>query len=116
MDLAPAGQARAPGADLGLSASLLCRHPLLCAGSSYRQRQAYRPEDGRCGPRGQPDAYRDSRSQIVRGVVMTQQSLGHKRLVVGAHYGTLDFIAQRVTGVIMAIYTVVLLLGFLFMG
>lgn len=47
---------------------------------------------------------------------MAQQGLGHKRLVVGAHYGTLDFIAQRITGVIMAIYTVVLLVGFLFMG
>lgn len=47
---------------------------------------------------------------------MAQQSLGHKRLVVGAHYGTIDFIAQRVTAIIMAIYTVVLLVGFLFMG
>ena len=47
---------------------------------------------------------------------MDQQAYGRKRLVVGAHYGTIDFIAQRVTGVIMAIYTVVLLLGFLFMG
>ncbi|MFC3339641.1 succinate dehydrogenase, hydrophobic membrane anchor protein [Paracandidimonas soli] len=43
-----------------------------------------------------------------------QERLGTKRLVVGAHYGTLDFIAQRVTAVIMAVYTVVLLLGFLF--
>ncbi|SRR5690554_3370745 len=47
---------------------------------------------------------------------MDQQSYGHKRLVVGAHYGTMDFIAQRITGVIMAVYTIVLLLGFLFMG
>ena len=47
---------------------------------------------------------------------MAQQEFGHKRLVVGAHYGTLDFIVQRVTAVIMAIYTVVLLLGYLFMG
>src|SRR5690554_4924916 len=47
---------------------------------------------------------------------MDQQGYGQNRLVVGAHYGTVDFIAQRVTAVIMAIYTVVLLLGFLFMG
>src|SRR5690606_26372661 len=42
--------------------------------------------------------------------------LGQKRRVVGAHYGTFDFIVQRVTAVIMAVYTIVLLLGFLFMG
>ncbi|MFT0850819.1 succinate dehydrogenase, hydrophobic membrane anchor protein [Achromobacter sp. F4_2707] len=47
---------------------------------------------------------------------MDQQGYGYKRRVVGAHYGTMDFIAQRVTGVIMAVYTVVLLVGFLFMG
>ena len=45
-----------------------------------------------------------------------EQHDGHKRLVVGAHYGTFDFIVQRVTAVIMAVYTVVLLLGFLFSG
>jgi len=45
-----------------------------------------------------------------------QERIGRKRLVVGAHYGTRDFIVQRATAVIMAIYTVVLLLGFLFMG
>ena len=44
----------------------------------------------------------------------TQQRLGTKRLVVGAHYGTLDFIVQRVTAVIMAIYTLILFFGFLF--
>src|SRR5690606_38806245 len=37
-----------------------------------------------------------------------------KRLVVGAHYGTTDFIVQRVTAVIMAVYTLVLFFGFLF--
>src|SRR5690606_6073991 len=44
---------------------------------------------------------------------MAQELLGTKRLVVGAHYGTIDFIAQRVTAVIMAVYTIVLFLGFL---
>jgi succinate dehydrogenase / fumarate reductase membrane anchor subunit len=38
---------------------------------------------------------------------------GYKRLVVGAHYGTADFIAQRATAVIMAVYTVVLVIGLL---
>jgi len=43
-----------------------------------------------------------------------QERIGTKRLVVGAHYGTIDFIAQRVTAVIMAVYTLVLFFGFLF--
>ncbi len=45
---------------------------------------------------------------------MAQELLGTKRLVVGAHYGTMDFIVQRVTAIIMAIYTVVLFLGIVF--
>ncbi len=31
------------------------------------------------------------------------------RIVVGAHYGTRDWLAQRITAVVMAIYTVILL-------
>jgi len=44
----------------------------------------------------------------------TQERLGTKRLVVGSHYGTLDFIVQRCTAVIMAVYTLVLFFGLLF--
>ena len=44
----------------------------------------------------------------------TQERLGTKRLVVGAHYGTLDFLAQRVTAIIMAVYTLVLFFGIVF--
>jgi succinate dehydrogenase / fumarate reductase, membrane anchor subunit len=36
-----------------------------------------------------------------------------KRLVVGAHYGLRDWLAQRVTAAIMAVYTVAILLVFL---
>lgn len=43
-----------------------------------------------------------------------EERIGTKRLVVGAHYGTFDFIVQRVTAVIMVIYTLVFLLGVLF--
>ena len=43
------------------------------------------------------------------------KNYGAKRLVVGAHYGTIDFIIQRVTAVIMAVYTLVLLIGILVM-
>jgi len=41
---------------------------------------------------------------------------GSKRLVVGAHYGFRDWLAQRVTGVLMALFTVVLLLQVLVGG
>lgn len=34
---------------------------------------------------------------------------GSKRLVVGAHYGLKDWLAQRVTAVLMALFTLVLL-------
>jgi succinate dehydrogenase / fumarate reductase, membrane anchor subunit len=39
---------------------------------------------------------------------------GSKRLVVGAHYGLRDWLAQRVTAVLMALFTVVLLAQLLF--
>jgi len=41
------------------------------------------------------------------------QQLGPRRLVVGAHYGTLDFLVQRMTAIIMAVYTLVLFFGLL---
>jgi len=47
-------------------------------------------------------------------MAIEQHQLGPKRLVVGAHYGTLDFLVQRMTAVIMAVYTLVLLGGLLF--
>jgi succinate dehydrogenase / fumarate reductase membrane anchor subunit len=43
----------------------------------------------------------------------TKNNIGPKRLVVGAHYGVKDWLAQRVTAIVMVIYTVVLLLSFL---
>ncbi len=38
----------------------------------------------------------------------TSEKIGARRLVVGAHYGVKDFIAQRVTAVILVVYTLVL--------
>ena len=38
--------------------------------------------------------------------------IGSRRLVVGAHYGLRDWLAQRVTATIMAVYTVILLVLF----
>lgn len=43
------------------------------------------------------------------------KNYGPTRLVVGAHYGVIDFIAQRITAVIMAVYTLVLIVGMLVM-
>ncbi len=45
----------------------------------------------------------------------TPEKIGAKRLVVGAHYGVGDFMVQRVTAVILAVYTLILLIGILVM-
>lgn len=39
---------------------------------------------------------------------------GYKRLVVGAHYGLRDWLAQRVTGVLMALFTLIVLAQVIF--
>ena len=41
---------------------------------------------------------------------------GSKRVVTGAHYGMRDWLSQRVTAALMAIFTVVLLLQLIFAG
>ncbi len=42
------------------------------------------------------------------------KNYGSKRLVVGAHYGLRDWLVQRVTAVLMALFTIVLLAQVLF--
>jgi succinate dehydrogenase / fumarate reductase membrane anchor subunit len=44
---------------------------------------------------------------------MANNNIGPKRLVVGAHYGLRDWLAQRATAIVMAVFTVVLLVVFL---
>lgn len=44
---------------------------------------------------------------------MAKNNIGPKRLVVGAHYGVKDWLAQRVTAILMVVYTIVLLVSFL---
>lgn len=44
---------------------------------------------------------------------MAINNIGPKRLVVGAHYGMKEWLVQRVTAVVMVIYTVVLAVAFL---
>ena len=43
----------------------------------------------------------------------TPKNIGQRRLVVGAHYGMRDWLAQRVTAIVMVIFTVILLVSFL---
>ncbi|MFG6459594.1 succinate dehydrogenase, hydrophobic membrane anchor protein [Roseateles sp. BYS96W] len=43
-------------------------------------------------------------------------TFGSKRLVVGAHYGLRDWLAQRITAVLMALFTIVVLVRFLMPG
>ncbi len=45
-----------------------------------------------------------------------QTNHGSKRLVVGAHYGMRDWLSQRVTATLMALFTVVLLVQLLLPG
>jgi succinate dehydrogenase / fumarate reductase, membrane anchor subunit len=42
------------------------------------------------------------------------QNYGTKRIVTGAHYGLRDWLAQRVTAVLMALFTIVLLAQVIF--
>ena len=39
-------------------------------------------------------------------------NIGPRRLVVGAHYGIGDWLIQRITGLVLAIYTVILLVTY----
>ena len=41
---------------------------------------------------------------------------GSKRIVVGAHYGFRDWLSQRITAALMALFTVVLLVQVLMPG
>jgi succinate dehydrogenase / fumarate reductase membrane anchor subunit len=44
------------------------------------------------------------------------QNFGSRRVVVGAHYGVRDWLAQRITSVLMALFTVVVLVQMLLPG
>lgn len=45
---------------------------------------------------------------------MSDKTFGTRRLIVGAHYGLRDWLSQRVTAILMALYTLVLLAQVLF--
>jgi succinate dehydrogenase / fumarate reductase, membrane anchor subunit len=44
------------------------------------------------------------------------QSFGSKRVVVGAHYGTRDWLSQRVTAVLMGLFTLIVVVQVLLPG
>jgi succinate dehydrogenase / fumarate reductase, membrane anchor subunit len=44
------------------------------------------------------------------------QKFGSKRIVVGAHYGLRDWLAQRITALLMALFTLLVLLQVLLPG
>lgn len=46
-------------------------------------------------------------------MAVSKNNIGPRRLVVGAHYGMRDWLAQRVTAIVMVIFTVILLVSFL---
>ncbi|CAG0906476.1 unnamed protein product, partial [Darwinula stevensoni] len=43
---------------------------------------------------------------------MSNEAVGRKRVVVGAGYGWFDWLMQRITGVVMVVFTIVLLVAF----
>jgi len=47
---------------------------------------------------------------------MSKNNIGPKRLVVGAHYGLKEWIIQRVTAMVMVVFTLVLLVSYLISG
>jgi len=47
---------------------------------------------------------------------MSKNNIGPKRLVVGAHYGLKEWMIQRVTAIVMVVFTIVLLITYLVNG
>ncbi len=44
---------------------------------------------------------------------MAEKNYGSRRIVVGAHYGLRDWLSQRITAALMGLFTIVLLLQYL---
>ena len=94
VDWPSALQAGAVGIPLGIPASFLCRHQIPVARSPRGRKPGCGPQIELCSVCGQPGA-----DGSVWGKIMVS------RLVVGAHYGLRDWIAQRATAVVMAGYS-----------
>src|SRR3954471_9834259 len=93
-----AREAGTRGVPVGRLPSLLRRHPLPRARSQQGHRTAGGARFERRGDRRERAPHRLLRRQAMVN-----------RVIVGAHYGTRDWLAQRVTAAIMAVYVVVVL-------
>src|SRR5256885_8677638 len=93
-----ARQARPDGVHLGVRAPFLRRHSL-----SFP-----RPQQGDRDTQGAHDELRRLRCEH-RADDRLRLAAMVNRVVVGAHYGLGSWLAQRITAVVMALYTVVLL-------
>jgi succinate dehydrogenase / fumarate reductase membrane anchor subunit len=51
---------------------------------------------------------------LISGAIYMSVNYGSKRVVVGAHYGIRDWLAQRITAALMAAFTLVVLLQVIF--
>src|SRR5256712_8205514 len=89
----------AAGLRLGVLPSLLRRHSLSSPGYQPGHRAAGGAPQRRAGARGEPRAH---------GVLRIPHMVN--RVIVGAHYGMGSWLAQRITAVMMAVYS--LILGF----
>jgi succinate dehydrogenase / fumarate reductase membrane anchor subunit len=47
---------------------------------------------------------------------MSKHNIGPKRLVVGAHYGLKEWMIQRITAIVMVVFTIVLLIAYIVNG
>src|SRR5437660_1173959 len=97
-------EARPDRVHLGVCASPLCRRAFSAAG----------PQQGRRARAGTPQrARRSCRQPCTYRLFRLAHMVTPRRIVVGAHYGLGSWLAQRITAVIMALYTLVLLIAFM---
>src|SRR6185503_13352264 len=95
-----AGEAVPAGAGVGLLPPFLRRHPLPVS----RPRQGRRP--GNRAPHQLDRAGHEPRPDRFPGL----ENLVTQRIITGAHYGLRDWLAQKITAVIMAVYSVIALI------
>src|SRR6185503_12012552 len=105
------------GADLGLFAPLHRRRAPPVDGRHPQRQQAAGPHLGDRHAGRERRAHARARRQAVRPLLkphVMAQDFGSKRLVVGAHYGLRDWLSQRITAAVMALYTLLLVAQLLF--
>src|ERR1019366_1177846 len=103
---------------LGLSAALLCRPAPPLDGCDACGRPGVRPRLGLVRHRPQQrlgvGCGRQALFILLRRTMAN--TFGSRRLVVGAHYGLRDWLSQRVTALVMAVFTVAVIVQVLMPG